>query len=68
MALSRPRAGLASTATHNVLATVVVRVSSLAVGMILTPFLLGRVGTEVYGVLVVAGSTFERRSSRSPSR
>ena len=59
MAHSRPKAGLASTAARNALATVAVRLSGLVVGMMLTPFLLRRIGPELYGVVVVIWSTFD---------
>jgi O-antigen/teichoic acid export membrane protein len=38
---------------------VVARVSTLVVGMILTPFLLHRLGAELYGIVLAASSVYE---------
>ena len=59
MADARPTRSLSSTATLNALSTVGVRLSSLIVGMILTPFVLHRIGPELYGVMVAAGSAYD---------
>jgi O-antigen/teichoic acid export membrane protein len=57
---SPPAAGsLSSAATRNALATVAYRCSNLVVGMMLTPFVLHRIGPELYGIVVAAGSAYE---------
>lgn len=50
---------LASTALQNVTASAGARLLGLIVGMILTPFVLHRLGRELYGIVVAAGSIFE---------
>src|SRR5262245_65238383 len=53
------RRSLSSAATRNALATVAYRCSNLVVGMMLTPFVLHRVGPDLYGIVVAAGSAYE---------
>jgi O-antigen/teichoic acid export membrane protein len=55
----RAPGGLASVATRNALASVLARVSGLIVAVILTPFILHRLGRDLYGVAVAAGSAYE---------
>jgi len=50
---------LASTALRNVSTSAGARFLGLIVGMILTPFVLHRLGRELYGIVVAAGSIFE---------
>jgi O-antigen/teichoic acid export membrane protein len=57
--MATPARGMAPTAMSNAIATSAVRLSTVAVGMILTPFLLNRIGPVRYGVLVAAGSAYE---------
>lgn len=58
---TRPRS-LSSAATRNALATVAYRSSSLLVGLMLTPFVLHRIGAELYGIVVAASSAYEHLS------
>jgi membrane protein EpsK len=51
--------GLASIALRNAASTGLVRISTIVVGMILTPFVLHRLGRDLYGVVVATGSVFD---------
>lgn len=51
--------GLSRVASSNALAAVAARLSALAVGMILTPFVLHRLGREMYGVVITVSAIYE---------
>jgi len=51
--------GLTSLAFKNAVSAVFSRASGILVGIILTPFILSRLGQDLYGVLTATGSTFE---------
>jgi Na+-driven multidrug efflux pump len=51
--------GLGDVASRNALMGLVARLSLLVVGMILTPFVLGKLGRELYGVVVAIGGVYE---------
>jgi len=55
----RTERGLARVAMRNAASTAVMRLSAVVVGMILTPFVLGHLGRELYGVVVTATSAYE---------
>ncbi len=55
----RPEQGLAAVALVNAATSVLMRISWLIVGIILTPFVLHRLGRDLYGVVVVTGSAYE---------
>ena len=59
--MSQPESsrGLKSVAARNAISAVLARSSTLVVGLILTPFVLNRIGAELYGVLVAAGAAYE---------
>ena len=59
--MSQPESsrGLRSVATRNAISAVLARSSTLIVGLILTPFVLHRLGAELYGVIVATGATYE---------
>jgi O-antigen/teichoic acid export membrane protein len=54
--------GLASVASHNAMVAVLGRFSTLAVSIILTPFVLHKLGRELYGVVVAVTAVFEYMS------
>ena len=51
--------GYSSVASRNALTAVAARVSVIAAGLILTPFILRRLSAEIYGLLVAVGSVYE---------
>ena len=50
---------MTGTATMNAVTTLVARVSSMVVGIALTPFVLHGIGRELYGISAAAGSVLE---------
>lgn len=46
-------------ALRNAAATGILRVSTVVVGMIITPYVLHRLGKDLYGVVVAAGSAYD---------
>ncbi|MBD3160759.1 MAG: oligosaccharide flippase family protein, partial [Candidatus Latescibacteria bacterium] len=56
---SGPPEGLVSVASRNAIVSMLARVSGVAVGLLLTPFVLGKLGRELYGIVVAATSAFE---------
>ena len=54
--------GLASVASQNAVWAIAARLSAVVVGMVLIPFVLHKLGRELYGVVVAATSIFEYMS------
>ena len=57
--MSRTTHGLSSVAARNAVTAVIARLSTILVGIILTPFVLHKLGRDLYGVVVAAGSIYE---------
>ncbi len=51
--------GLVSIASQNALSSVLARASGVFVGIVLTPFILGKLGQELYGIAVATTSAFQ---------
>ncbi len=54
--------GLASVASHNAVWAVAARISTVVVSIMLTPFVLHKLGRELYGIVVAVTSVFEYMS------
>lgn len=54
-----PSEGLVSVASRNAIVSMLARVSGVAVGLLLTPFVLGKLGREMYGIVIATTSAFE---------
>lgn len=54
--------GLAAVASHNAVWAIAARISAVVVSMMLTPFVLDKLGRELYGVVVAVTSVFEYMS------
>ncbi|MDM7913846.1 MAG: lipopolysaccharide biosynthesis protein [Candidatus Eisenbacteria bacterium] len=52
-------AGLVSLASRNAATAIFARASALLVGILLTPFLIRKLGSDLYGVVVATSSAFE---------
>ena len=59
MSASAPVRGLASHASRNAVMAVAARVSTLVVGLILTPVILSNLKEQLYGLVVVIGSLYD---------
>jgi O-antigen/teichoic acid export membrane protein len=57
-----PARGLARVAMVNAAIQVVAQISNILIGMVLTPYVLHRLGRDLYGVTVAAGSAYEYMS------
>ena len=59
MSATAPPRSLTSLASRNAITAVAARVSTLVVGLILTPFVLANLRAELYGLIVVIGSLYD---------
>ncbi len=58
-ATARPPGGLSGLAARNAASAVVSRVASILLGLVLTPFILHRLGSTLYGLMTATSSGFE---------
>ena len=59
MSATAPSRGLASRASRNAVMAVAARVSTLVVGLILTPLILSNLKEQLYGLIIVIGSLYD---------